>query len=457
MVSSLKTSSLMGFPLCVTARIQDRLMPSNDDISDAVKLYFLDQKFVKVKCCSSCMLYSKCAGTFREHVHQHGVKMFRPFGANKREGRIRQELINHGVKCSEILESNRLGEVYVMLSLSCRLRCRVCPWWGDSGVCRTPERIRKYTGELTDMKILRRFIDEIAEFKPSIINLSGGEPLETGGWYDFAKYAKSKGFGVYLTTSGMDIEENLDRICEVIDQVDVSISGPKDIINQLREGPEGHFDRIISGLRKLSERKKVLGRPRIQLSCVVSDLNYTRLDGFADYLKSEGIDIDMHYFPSVIFMSRELVKKQKEALKKEFGADGVSWEGYTYDPRGIDTKRLLQELERLKSKHRDVKFGPMSSREDIDRYFHDDSFLPERFSHHCLAPWLQATLMPNGDIWVCHDLPVGNIRDKSFREIWNGPKIKKLRKRIIEKGLFPGCRGCYYVYYTKEHDKGKFR
>ncbi|UCG95717.1 MAG: radical SAM protein [archaeon] len=82
MISSLKVSSLMGFPLCVTGKIQEKLMPHYDDISDAMKLYFFDQKFIKLKCCSSCKLYKSCAGTFREYVKFNGTREFKPFVKN---------------------------------------------------------------------------------------------------------------------------------------------------------------------------------------------------------------------------------------------------------------------------------------------------------------------------------------------------------------------------------------
>ena len=454
MIRKLKVSSLMGFPLCVASRIQENILPDGRQSTDGMKLYLLDQLFAKPSSCSGCSKSGSCAGTFREYVKLHGTSDLLPFQGSVRSENIARELKTQGVGSPDILESDRIGEIYIMLSLGCKLRCRVCPWWGDNGICKDDDFMKKYRGELDYSKAFERFISDLSGFKPSIINLSGGEPLETKGWYKVAKQAKSLGMKVYLTTSGMEISENIDKILEVIDQVDVSISGPKNILNTLRKGPDGHFDKVISGMRELSEKRKG-GVPRIQVSCVVSDLNYMHLNELAEYLKKQGIDVDMHYFPSVIYMDKDLIQEHRKTFKEEFGSEARSWTGYSHKPASMDFTRLSQEFGMLKG-YKNVKIGPVSSEDEIKRYFSDGKWLASRFSDICIAPWTQPTLMPNGDIWVCHDLPVGNIKKDRFRDIWNGKTIKKLRKRILDKGLFPGCRGCYYIYYSREKDKGMY-
>ena len=72
MVRKLKVSSLVGFPLCIVKQIQDKLLLDSDKISDSIKIYLLDQNFVKPKSCKGCSLIKNCVGTFKEHVKLYG-------------------------------------------------------------------------------------------------------------------------------------------------------------------------------------------------------------------------------------------------------------------------------------------------------------------------------------------------------------------------------------------------
>jgi MoaA/NifB/PqqE/SkfB family radical SAM enzyme len=64
--------SLVALPLCVVSRVQDPPVPPPDIISDVLKIYVLDQPFVKPPRCASCSLRGKCAGTFQAYLDLHG-------------------------------------------------------------------------------------------------------------------------------------------------------------------------------------------------------------------------------------------------------------------------------------------------------------------------------------------------------------------------------------------------
>jgi len=49
MIKKLRVDSLMGFPICVVRRIQKNLFLKSSDISDSIKIYMLDQNFIKLK------------------------------------------------------------------------------------------------------------------------------------------------------------------------------------------------------------------------------------------------------------------------------------------------------------------------------------------------------------------------------------------------------------------------
>ncbi len=72
-------NSLVGFPLCVVKHVQKDLLKSGKEISDSMKLYFLDQKFSKLKTCVGCRQYNKCSGFAKEYVEDYSDDFISPF------------------------------------------------------------------------------------------------------------------------------------------------------------------------------------------------------------------------------------------------------------------------------------------------------------------------------------------------------------------------------------------
>jgi hypothetical protein len=55
----------------------------------------------------------------------------------------------------------------------------------------------------------------------------------------------------------------------------------------------------------------------------------------------------------------------------------------------------------------------------------------------CRAGRLSAVVYANGDISVCElHKPLGNLRERSFREIWDSPEARMLRQSIARKDCY---------------------
>jgi len=55
----------------------------------------------------------------------------------------------------------------------------------------------------------------------------------------------------------------------------------------------------------------------------------------------------------------------------------------------------------------------------------------------CLAGRITAVVYANGDVGLCEiHKPVGNLREKSFPEIWNSPEANELRRAIAAKECY---------------------
>ena len=64
----------------------------------------------------------------------------------------------------------------------------------------------------------------------------------------------------------------------------------------------------------------------------------------------------------------------------------------------------------------------------------------------CRAVWLSGFIMPSGEVLPCLDYSYGNLNDRPFGELWNGPRARAFRKRLRAAGIFPGCVRCCLLY-----------
>jgi MoaA/NifB/PqqE/SkfB family radical SAM enzyme len=54
---------------------------------------------------------------------------------------------------------------------------------------------------------------------------------------------------------------------------------------------------------------------------------------------------------------------------------------------------------------------------------------------YCLLPWFQAIISWNGDYRVCSThRKLGNLREQTFEEIFNSPKMREIRSRMLRRG-----------------------
>lgn len=77
------------------------------------------------------------------------------------------------------------------------------------------------------------------------------------------------------------------------------------------------------------------------------------------------------------------------------------------------------------------------------------TFIAEIVSDVCISPWQSETILWDGEVVMCcvdfdGKVKLGNIKNKSLFDIWNGPEFKKLRMLVENKDYekLPICRAC---------------
>jgi len=78
--------------------------------------------------------------------------------------------------------------------------------------------------------------------------------------------------------------------------------------------------------------------------------------------------------------------------------------------------------------------------------------------HFCIIPWIHLHGWPTGEAFPCclgeADQPVGNFKENTIAEIWNGDKYKKMRQNMMAD---KPCKECTRCYEQEEHGFASMR
>lgn len=106
-----------------------------------------------------------------------------------------------------------------------------------------------------------------------------------------------------------------------------------------------------------------------------------------------------------------------------------------------------QEKEKVKEVFSDKDVNIRTVKDCSLTLFDEADILPVS-KEPCLNPWLSVSIQSNGNVTACcfsfwDEIILGNIRDGTLVEIWNGKEVKKLR-REHETGKYRDiCSRCY--------------
>ncbi len=269
----------------------------------------------------------------------------------------------------------------IELTNRCNLACIMCP---------ITEMERKL-GNM-EMELFRKIVADAAANGTTFVYLHAwGESTVHREMFQMVREAKKVGLQVGLSTNCTMLNEK--RAQEVVDSgldfIVLSMDGAiKETYEKVRKN--GDFEIVRQNITNMLATKARAGRgPFTVLQLIKMTETEAEVDDFTGYWK------DMA--PDSVF-----VKKL-----------------WTWDGKAEDINRLM-----------------------IDE-------MPDAVNTVCHALWKQLVIHWNGDVIPCctdieGKLHLGNVREQSLREIWNGEPMRALRRAHTEgrrKGLYP-CDGC---------------
>lgn len=340
--------------------------------------------------------------------------------------------------------------IKIILTYRCNLKCVHCFYYNELNQKETIKKIYESKNKELTLDEIKNLIDEFAKINVKNITFHGGEPLLRNDIFEMIAYATKKNLSTNIDTNGTLITEEVGK--KLVDAglkfIMISIEGPEEIHDSVRG--KGIFQKALQGIKNIQEYKKIknVKYPWINLSPTISSLNVEKLDEIVDIAADYGVDEIV--FTVLTWNSKENIEKSRSILNKilnynpqEAGSQYIT--DYIMD---VNPEILLETKERIKqkSKLKNIRcyFPPYDIKNKIEQYHKNPKF---SFIDKCVYPWHSSVISPTGYVYPCVAISLlnfnlGNIREKKFREIWNGKEYKDFRKALRKNKLLPVCYKC---------------
>ncbi len=341
-----------------------------------------------------------------------------------RYGRMSQHLPSHLLQFAK----DKKPIVVWNITQRCNLKCQHCYAAGEANVAQ----------ELTTEECLRA-IDGFAEFGCPVVLFSGGEPFIRPDILELAAYAREKGLRVVFSTNGTLITPTLaEKIHALgVSYVGISIDGTAATHDAFR-GVPGAYEQSLKAIRACREAGVKVG-----LRVTLTRANVKEIPAIFRLMREEKIPRICLYH--LVYtgrgaalrandLSHEETRQAVEQIIQETRASfeqGHPLEVLTVDNHA-DAPYLWMKMEReAHPRANDVlqllrMNGGNSSGHGLSCVSWDGTVYPDQF-------------------W--RNKPLGNIREKSFGEIWGAPEPGSLLAQLREKPLHVTgrCKACRFL------------
>ena len=302
----------------------------------------------------------------------------------------------------------------------CNLLCRHCFYW---------EELNKKKGELELPEI-----EKIARSLPNLltVSLTGGEPYlrpdlpEIAAAFEQHSHARN----IQIPSNGYSVGKTLERAETLLDKVrvarvatGVSLDGPRDVHNEIRQNPRS-FDCALETLKGFKELKASHSNLSVGVALTVSSINQHKFEDFYRFVSEElepdaititlvrgnPIDpslkaVEMQRYVSI---SEEVIKYRRERRPAR------SWSERMVIAKEEETYRLIAAAANA-----------------------------ERRIAPCYAGDLIGILSEMGEVYLCEtlDRKMGNVRQFGcdFAALWRSDEAASARR--FQKEL--GCQCTY--------------
>lgn len=279
--------------------------------------------------------------------------------------------------------------VLLELTYACNLRCVMCY-----------NPTRRTRGELT-VEEYATLLDQLAEAGTMQLTLTGGEALVRPELWAIAEEARRRHFALRIFTNGTTVTpEVAGRIAELVPiSVEVTLYGATPATHDAHTTATGSFHQTLQGIEHLRDA----GVP-VMVKVLLTRHNAAELDAMWELVERLGVSFK--------------------------GFDPVVFANHNGDPAPLTLRLSAAEVAALL---------PDELTDHADPFTGDGEPM-------CGAAHDFVSITPTGDVFPCPSLrvPMGNVRERPFGEIWRSPDdaTEVARIRGAMWGSLPVCGPC---------------
>ena len=341
---------------------------------------------------------------------------------------------------SEIEMSMNFPEsISLTLTNHCNLRCQMCGQWSEGGYIQRNSGNLKHELSLT---VWKRVVDELAVHGISAILLRGGEIFLVPGVIELLEYIHEKGLFISIDTNGTMLKQYAEDIFRIGGiHLTISVDGPEQVHDAVR-GVSGSFNRIREGIAHLTELESS-GVNKISRSIcfTISQFNYRFLGVMPDVARELGLG-SIAIVPYYYFTSSTGLRYEEEI--RSLGCNAFTWTGFQHEDSGVDFDEFQRQYRQYLAHLGEIHNYPyMPLNEEQYRAWFADSCTPVGPST-CLNVDKLVDIQPDGSVNFCVDFvdySIGNIREASLLELWNGERAERFRM-YRHRGPLAVCLRC---------------
>jgi len=297
----------------------------------------------------------------------------------------------------------------VFVTSKCNLLCRHCFYW---------EELNLKKDELT----LEEF-EKISRSLPNLlsVSLTGGEPFLRKDLPQIAEFfSKNSGArNIQIPSNGFLVDRTVQRAGELLSRVPdsrvctgVSLDGPREIHNEIRQNPKS-FERAVETLHELKRLKPSFPNLSVGVALTVSRANQDRLDDFLSFVEDE-----LH--PDAITVTLARGNPMDPSLKE------VDLDVY---------RRVAERVVEYRRRNRLTDGWAdrlvISKEEETYQLIGEAAQATKRINP-CFGGELIGILSETGEVFPCEilDQSMGNVRDFNcdFAALWRAHAAAEARK-----------------------------
>lgn len=278
-------------------------------------------------------------------------------------------------------------------------------------------------------------VDDLAALKIPILIFTGGEPLLSRNFFAYAFHAREIGLRTVISTNGTLITPEVARLMAEaqIRYVGVSMDSITPQRHDSFRGVAGAWDRALQGMRNARDAGLKTG-----LRITLTRDNWQDVPALLNLALDEGIPR---------FCLYHLVPTGRGA--------GIAERDVTPEQRRSVIRLLAEAAVELKDRNIEILTtdSPMDGAYLLELLKGDPRQEQVRKlltnAGGCSTGVKVANINHKGDVHPCHFMPhvvVGNVRERSFRDIWiDNPSAELSALREIKSNLKGACGKCDYL------------